>query len=237
MELYLMRVGTMRATGGPVAAYLVRHEEGDLLVDTGYPRGRAGAHAEDPQEPVRMDHGQDVVSQLAGLGIDAGDVKDVVISHFDPDHAGNMDAFTRATFWVQEEHYGAARAGTVPRLERFRALWDLPEERFALVKGDQELRPGIELIESGGHLPGHQSVLLRPPGRRPVLLAVDAIPTSADLDAAERPVYPFDADEKRVRESTRKLVELARRADARIVHGHDPDQWRDLPLAPEPFPL
>ncbi|MBA9005535.1 N-acyl homoserine lactonase family protein [Thermomonospora cellulosilytica] len=237
MELYLMRVGTMRATGGPVAAYLVRHEEGDVLIDTGYPRARAGAYAGELKEPVQLDHGQDVVSRLAGLGIDAGEVRDVIISHFDPDHAGNMDAFPRATFWVQEEHYDTARSGAVPRLERFRALWDLPEDRFALVKGDQEFRPGIELVESGGHIPGHQSVLLRPPGARPVLLAIDAIPTSADLDAAERSIYPFDMDEERVRESTRKLADLARRENARIVHGHDPDQWRILPLAPEPFPL
>ncbi len=37
------------------------------------------------------------------------------------------------------------------------------------------LLPGIELIETGGHVPGHQSVLVRLPETGPVLLAIDAI--------------------------------------------------------------
>ncbi|WP_433336478.1 N-acyl homoserine lactonase family protein [Spirillospora sp. CA-294931] len=237
MRLYLMRAGTMRATGGPVPAYLIRHDDGDVLIDTGYARSRAGAYADEPKEPIQLERGEDVVSQLEGLGVDPAGIKDVIVSHFDPDHAGNLDAFPQATFWVQREHYECARSGDVPRLERFKKLWDFPEERFGLIDGDHEFRPGIELVESGGHIPGHQSVLLRPDGAAPLLLAVDAVPTAADLVADERAIYPFDVDEARVRESTRKLAELARREGARIIHGHDPEQWKSLPLAPEPYPL
>ncbi|OLT27097.1 hypothetical protein BJF79_42860 [Actinomadura sp. CNU-125] len=237
MKLYLLWAGTVRATGAPVAAYLIRHEDGDVLVDTGYARSRAGAHEQNPDEPVRLDPGEDVPSRLAVLGVDPAGIRHVICSHFDPDHAGNMDAFPRARFWVQREHYECARSGSVPRLERFRALWDLPEERFVLVDGDREFRPGIELIESGGHVPGHQSVLLRPPGARPVLLAIDAAPTTADLAADERPIYPLDVDEARVRESSRKLARIAREENAVVVHGHDADQWKDLPVAPRAFTM
>lgn len=233
MKLYLFRTGTVVKTGAPVPAYLVRHDDGDVLIDTGYPRTRGTG----PDEPVAVAPGEDVVTRLERLGVEPGDLTDVVLSHFDPDHAGNLDAFPRARFWVQADHLAAARSGAVPRLERFRTMWDLPDERFRPVSGDHELLPGIELIESGGHVPGHQSVLLRPPGAAPVLLAVDAIPTAADLDAANRRVYPLDVDEDAVRASTRRLADLAERENARIVHGHDAAQWADLPLSPDPYPL
>lgn len=35
--------------------------------------------------------------------------------------------------------------------------------RIRLVDGDTELLPGLELIETSGHVPGHQSVLVRLP--------------------------------------------------------------------------
>ncbi|MCP2341067.1 N-acyl homoserine lactonase family protein [Actinomadura rupiterrae] len=233
MKLYLFKAGTVRATGAPVPAYLVRHDDGDVLIDTGYPRTRGTG----PDEPVIVEPGEDVPTRLERLGVDPGELTDVVLSHFDPDHAGNLDAFPRARFWVQSAQLAAARSGSVPRLERFRALWDLPDDRFRQVTGDHELLPGIELVESGGHVPGHQSVLLRPPGAAPILLAIDAIPTAADLDAEQRRIYPLDHDEPGVRDSTRKLVDLATRENARIVHGHDAAQWAGLPLAPDPYPL
>jgi N-acyl homoserine lactone hydrolase len=97
------------------------------------------------------------------------------------------------------------------------------------VSGDVRLLPGVELVESSGHVPGHQSVLVRLANRPPVLLAVDAIPTTAALDARRRPMYPFDLDETQVRAATRKLVDLAAREGADIVCGHDAEQWAGLP--------
>ncbi|WP_283133375.1 N-acyl homoserine lactonase family protein [Rhizohabitans arisaemae] len=224
MILHPLRVGTVRATGGPVAAYLIRTGSGNVLVDTGYP-AELGGQADGP---IRVAEGEDVVSRLAALGFAPADVAHVVCSHFDPDHAGNHGAFPDAEFWVQDGHYRVATSGTVPRIERFRKYWDLPELRYRRVTGDHTLLPGIELIESGGHVPGHQSVLVRLP-TRPVLLAVDAIPTAAALDPERRPVYPFDLDEAAVRAATARLVKLAESENALIVHGHDPVQWETLP--------
>jgi N-acyl homoserine lactone hydrolase len=43
------------------------------------------------------------------------------------------------------------------------------------VDGDTELLPGLTLLETSGHTPGHQSVLVRLPQTGPVLLAIDAV--------------------------------------------------------------
>ncbi|MER6358504.1 N-acyl homoserine lactonase family protein [Streptomyces sp. NPDC001634] len=229
MRLYLLRLGTIPGLQAPVPGYLIRTDEGrTVLVDTGAAPGGPPGGA-----PIQVEEGQDVVSTLARIGVRPADVDHVVCSHLDPDHVGGHAAFPDAEFVIQRSHYELARSGTVPRLAASRPLWDVPGLKYTTVEGDTELLPGIELVACGGHVPGHQSVLVRLPRTGPVLLAVDAIPMSAALDPDGRPVLPFDLDEKELRESTRKLVDLARAENALIVHGHDAEQWRTLRVAPE----
>jgi N-acyl homoserine lactone hydrolase len=90
-------------------------------------------------------------------------------------------------------------------------------------------------LETSGHVPGHQSLLVRLPETGPVLLTIDAIPAASMLDPETRVVFPGnDEDEASTRASTRKLVEIARRQRvALIIHGHDHQQWPTLKRAPE----
>ena len=52
---------------------------------------------------------------------------------------------------------------------------------------------GLELIEISGHVPGHQSVLVRLPRTGPVLLAIDAVPMQNGF-TPDRQGSPMDAD-------------------------------------------
>ncbi|HJP80280.1 MAG TPA: N-acyl homoserine lactonase family protein [Pseudonocardiaceae bacterium] len=227
MRLYLMVLGTMTSTQAPVPGYLIQTDAGDnVLVDTGYrPSGN-------PDEPISVAGEQELLQQLGAIGVRPGDVRYVVCSHFDPDHAGNHDLFPDSEFVVQREHYEAARAGSIPRLGLARQHWDAPGLRYKLIDGESTLLPGIELVESGGHVPGHQSVLVRLPNTGPVLLAIDAIPMAIAMDPGQRPVFPFDLDEAALRDSTGKLVALAAKENALIIHGHDAAQWATLHIAP-----
>ena len=115
-----------------------------------------------------------------------------------------------------------------------RAHWDHPNLHYRLVDGDTTLLPGIELIETSGQVPGHQSVLVRLPQTGPVLLAIDAVTQAAQFDADARELGPNDMDLDSVCVSTRKLVELALREDvALVVFGHDAAQWPTVKKAPD----
>ena len=220
MKLYILQYSVNPESGSPVPGYLIQTDDGtNVLVDTGFPAGQ------EPEEDF-------VVNRLASVGVAPGDIRYVVATHFDMDHAGAHDQFSDAEFVVQRAHYEAAKQH--PRFDRAREYWDRPELRYRQVDGDAELLPGIELIESGGHVPGHQAVLVRLPNTGPVLLAIDAIPRASQLDPDTRPIGPYDMDEAATRASTRKLVELARREGVSlIVHGHDANQWKTLKKAPE----
>jgi N-acyl homoserine lactone hydrolase len=145
-----------------------------------------------------------------------------------------MKLFSRAELLVQRSHYEAARAGH-PRSQVVREHWDAPWLRYRLVDGDTVLLPGIELLETSGHVLGHQSLLARLPKTGPVLLTIDAVPTASQLDPETRVVFPVnDEDEAKTRASTRKLVEIARREEvALIIHGHDHVRWPTLKHAPQ----
>ena len=102
-----------------------------------------------------------------------------------------------------------------------------------MIEGDTELLPGLTLLETSGHAPGHQSVLVRLPQTGPVLLTIDAVMMQR-LFTPDRKMWPVDDNEEQLRASTRKLLELVEREQvALVVFGHDGEQWQTLKKAPD----
>lgn len=79
--------------------------------------------------------------------------------------------------------------------------FDQPTLRYQLIEGDIELLPGLTLLETSGHAPGHQSVLVRLPQTGPVLLAIDAV-VQQRLFTLDRRAWPDDENEEQLRAST-----------------------------------
>ena len=235
-RLFLMHLATMQPGDIPIPSYLIQTNNGiNVLIDTGCAREHIGPpHPEFGGATVETAERGHVLQQLAMIGLTPGDIHILVCTHFDFDHAGNHDAFQRAKLVVQRTQYIAARESDLPRYTKNRPHWDHPNLHYRFVEGDTQLLPGIELIESSGHVPGHQAVLVRLPETGPVLLAIDAISKTTELDPDTRLMGPFDMDEAGVRASTRKLVILAQREGVTlIVHGHDTEQWKTLKKAPD----
>ncbi|NTU81517.1 MAG: N-acyl homoserine lactonase family protein [Chloroflexales bacterium] len=243
MRLYLFHLG-QTGSGSPAPGYLIQTDDGqNILIDTGYPRAmmtlasaRSAVGAEPPPGSAapRVTEADFIGNRLAAIGLSPADIHLLVSTHLDVDHAGNHDLFTAAELVIQREHYAAALANIHPRFAQTRAAWGHPALRYRQVDGDTVLVPGVELIATGGHVPGHQSVLVRLPETGPVLLTIDAIPRAAQLDPDTRTIGPFDMDEAGVRASTRRLNELIAREGVRLViFGHDAERWETLRHAPE----
>lgn len=237
MRLTLLQLGLLQPLGIPVPGYLVQADDGTtVLIDSGFPE----SFVDDPPGPVgplalrvEMRDEDRITRRLASLGLAPGDVDLLVCTHLDADHAGNHDLFADAELVVQRSHLELARSGH-ERFAPVREHWDAPGLRYRPVDGDTTLLAGVELIETSGHVPGHQSVLVRLPEAGPVLLAIDAVPTAGTLDPDARPIFPNDDDEAATRRSTRKLADLVAREGVRLViHGHDAEQWPTLRKAPE----
>jgi N-acyl homoserine lactone hydrolase len=233
MKLYLMVYATI-GKNRPVPGYLVQTDDGtNILIDTGFPRQMLGAHFISDAYP-RIEEEGFVLNQLAKIGLTTSDIHYVVITHFDIDHAGAMNEFPDAEIVVQQSHYDAALTGDSQRFEVTRPQWSDPNVHYHFVAGDTELVPSVELIDTSGHVPGHQSLLIRLPNTGPVILTIDAVTYQGQANADTRKAAMFDMDEHQARASTRKLADLAQREQASlIIYGHDANQWQALKLLPK----
>lgn len=228
LRLYLMQVATLQPRGFPVPCYLLQTEDGkNILIDTGLPT-QLPAREGFPQPQM----GLSVVEQLAMLGLKPGNIHMLICTHFDADHSGNHDLFTNAELVVQRQQYELARSGH----ERFaltRDKWDHADLRYRLLDGDTELLPGLTVIETSGHVPGHQSVLLRLHETGIVLLTIDAVARQSDF-TRDRSHFVIDMDADTTQASTSKLLDIAQRERASmIIFGHDVHQWPSLKKLPE----
>jgi N-acyl homoserine lactone hydrolase len=233
-KLYLMQLSATtlplpqgRTLEMVLPCYLVQTNDGQhILIDTGM-----AADARSPGAP-KGDNEKNVIEHLSELGLRPTDIDTLICTHFDIDHAGYPDHFTNADLIVQRKHYELARNGH-PRFAPARAHWDHPALRYRFVDGDTELLPGLTLLETSGHAPGHQSVLVRLPHTGPVLLAIDAVMMQR-LFTMDRKAWPNDDNEEQLLASTRKLLELVEREQIQlVVFGHDGQQWKGLKKAPE----
>jgi len=227
-RLYLMQVATIPERNLPYVCYLVQSGDGtNILIDSGLP-----GNVQPPPGIPMPTMEKDVLEQLAQLGLHAGDIDLLICIHFDGDHSGHHAAFTNAELIVQRQHYELARSG-FPRFASTRSQWDDPSLHYRLIDGDTQLIQGLDLIETSGHVPGHQSVLVRLPETGPVLLTIDAVPVQRAF-TPERAAGPGDMDEEMLRVSTRKLLALRQREQVQLtIFGHDGDQWRTLKKAPD----
>jgi N-acyl homoserine lactone hydrolase len=233
-RLYLMQLaratvplGEGRVLPMVLVCYLVEMSDGTrILIDTGM-ADEGVANLPYPPEDAK-----NVLEQLADLNLTSDDIDIVIATHFDPDHVGFHEAFPKAEFIVQRQHYELAREGH-PRFLNSRPHWDHTALKYRTVEGDTEILPGLTLIETSGHAPGHQSVLVKLPHTGTVLLAIDAVAQGSQFNV-ERVASQVDDNQEQLRASTQKLLDIAAREHvAFTVFGHDGGQWRTLKIAPE----
>jgi N-acyl homoserine lactone hydrolase len=186
----------------PVPGWLVRHDDGVLLIDTGitsavppgfdalYPRGRP------ERVPLRVD----------GVTL-------VALSHLHVDHTGGLRELPGVPVVVQRaelDAVGGIAEGYHPP--------DWAETELRPVEGEVELVPGVTMLPTPGHTPGHASFVVELASGR-VVLACDAICVTEGLerDVVIGAAHPDDDPAAR-RASHDRLVALG----GTLVPGHCP---------------
>jgi N-acyl homoserine lactone hydrolase len=165
----------------PVHAWLVHHPDGPVLVDTGIGPGHPLIDAWYHPRVTPL------AEALAGVGQDSGDIAAVVLSHLHFDHCGQQAALAAPVHVQADEHAAAGTEDyTIPE-------WaDIPANRLRLVHGDEEIAPGLRLLATPGHTPGHQSVVVEAAGERVVLAAQCAFRAEEVRTGVLRPGNAFD---------------------------------------------
>jgi glyoxylase-like metal-dependent hydrolase (beta-lactamase superfamily II) len=252
MRVHHLNCGTMRPLGGPVLGchcLLLEAEGGLVLVDTGFgtadvahPRRRLSGLLR-RIAGVRLDRMDTAVEQVKELGFRPKDVRHIVLTHLDFDHAGGIADFPGATVHVLAAEAAAARrrAGFWAR-RRYRPVQWRAVARWQEYRPDGEPWFGFEatrplaglpveiaLVALPGHSAGHAGVAIRT-GEGWLLHAGDALFDQAEFsDHPHRParlalyrrlLQANGAARRRIRARLRDLAANAR-AEVRIICAHD----------------
>lgn len=233
----MLELGRFPSGGHPIPGFLVELEDGRrALIDTGFRVPRPGpehdavaAHLtatgfgdDDAAYLLTTDGRRLLLDELARTGTDPDGISLVIQTHLDLDHSGNHDLFPHAEVLVQRAALDAADRDTGQRSWPIRA--SSGGVRWRLLDGDTLLAPGLEAVETPGHVPGHQSVLVHLPGGV-LLLTGDAVFDASDW-RPDRSPHPFDVDGTAAVASTRRLLALAEQHAVRdVIFGHDTAQW------------
>lgn len=211
MRIHHLSCGTMCPLGGRLLFYrsspdpalhrlvcqcLLIETDGDglVLVDTGFglrdvhqPRARLSGFFR-TLNGIKLRENETALRQIEGLGFGAADVRHIVITHLDFDHAGGIEDFPGAVVHIFEVERRAAseqRAGFITK-QRYRPQqWDQgvrwqgyeaggePWFGFDCVRDLKGLPPEILMVPLIGHTWGHCGVAVRAQDRW-VLNAGDA---------------------------------------------------------------
>jgi glyoxylase-like metal-dependent hydrolase (beta-lactamase superfamily II) len=250
MKVHHLNCGTMHMPTASMVCHvlLVETDNGLVLVDSGF-------GTDDCTDPARVGptrhmvrailrHEETAARQIEQMGLKRDDVRHIIITHLDMDHAGGLSDFpaaqihitaaeARGAIWApsrrEKIRYRSAQWGHTPNIvehdphgEKWRG--------FAAAKELTEISPGIALVSLPGHTRGHACVAVDA-GHRWVLHAGDAFYHYGTLDGrtpvprALTAMESFVAfDRKTVLANHARLAELYRRKDPDllIVCAHDP---------------
>jgi glyoxylase-like metal-dependent hydrolase (beta-lactamase superfamily II) len=179
------------------------------------------------------------IESLKLVGVDARDVRDVILTHMHYDHAGNFDRFPKARFHLQEREMAYA-TGKYMRYAKLGHSYHV-EDVVGLVRlnfqgkvemhaGEIEIAPGITLHPTHGHSDGLQSVRVHTK-RGWLVLASDATHYYENM-ATNRP-FTTAFHIGQMIDAYRTLERLAPGDRRLIVPGHDPYVMKEYP-APRP---
>lgn len=185
---------------------LIESPEGLVLVDTGVGLESLKAPATNlgqdfllvaqprlrPEETARR--------QIEALGLDPEDVRHIVLTHLDRDHAGGIADFPRAAVHVLASEHEAATAATSlkERVRYIQAIWshrpnwvlhEVTGEAWQGFEAVQTIGSDILLVPLLGHSHGHCGVAVQTPTGW-LLHAGDAYFSHHEVHAPIRPCPP-----------------------------------------------
>jgi len=235
-------------------------QSGLVLVDTGIgsadvaaPKARLGAGFVAMSGIVNPREAMTAHAQIRALGHDPRDVRHILVTHLDLDHAGGLGDFPDARVHVHADELDAAHARrTSQEKQRYRPVqfahvkdWNRyastgePFRGFAAVRELPGLPPEILAIPLPGHSRGHACIAVNT-GAGWLVHAGDAYFSRGTITGEEgawgmeRFEQIVAIDRNRLADNHARLGELARTnaADLRVFSAHDPEEFDALRGAP-----
>jgi glyoxylase-like metal-dependent hydrolase (beta-lactamase superfamily II) len=252
MKVHHLNCATMRpplVAGGIVAhCLLIETDQGLVLVDTGFgtnevtnPKGTIDGLSRALLKPL-LDINETAISQVERRGHTAEDVRHILLTHLDLDHAGGLRDFPNATVHVLDTELESA---TNPRNAKERARYPKAQRDgvtfqthkaagedwfgFEAVSNIAGLGEDILLVPLIGHTRGHTGIAVKGDDDGWLLHAGDAYFYRGEIETPPSNIFALTVTAKQtetIREqrlsNVERLKELKARGEVEVFCAHDP---------------
>ena len=204
------------------SCYLVKHGDEYLLWDTGHAMTA-------PKVAPKVS----LVDQLAQLNLKPEQIKYVGISHYHPDHTGQVGSFPQATLLIGKGDWDAIsspKPGPGVNAAAF-TNWTKGEGKVEPQAQDKDVfgDGSVIMLYTPGHTPGHHSLLVKLQSGN-FLITGDAAHFRENWDSDGVPAFNFDRAQTVA--SLERLKKIAANFKATVIIQHDARDIDKLPAFP-----
>lgn len=225
-----------------IGGFLIQLGDRNIIMDTG-------------TGPVELEfpgfgpmNGGDYPASFAATGVDRHEVTDVIFTHLHLDHVGwttiDVDGkrelmFPNARHMVSQAEWEFWYGGDNPAGPHPEFVQEPLKPIIEFVAPGDEIAPGLTLIGTPGHTPGHLSLSLTRDGQR-LILTADIMHVAAQIDKSDW-TMAFDVDPAQATASRKMLLRLCAEPDTvaavnhfsngvfgRISHGEGGYRWEPV---------
>lgn len=213
------------------SCYLIRHGDRYMLWDTGVPAAMVNEPTENAAQRISLN--RSLVDQLKQIGVRPEQIETVGISHYHFDHTGQAASFPSAKLVIGKGDFDALKGegGAFGGEPAHLAHWLTGGGKVVEATGDVDIfHDGrVIMLDTPGHTPGHNALLVR--------LASGNVLLTGDLyhfteQVAHKGVPGWNHDRADTLASMDRFDKIAKNLDAKVIIQHEPADIAKLP----PFP-
>ncbi len=216
------------------SCYLIQHEKGTLVWDTGLNDALGEKGVEAWEGAFFMNVPKTFISQLEEISINPQEIDYLGISHFHGDHTGNANLFTGASLIIQQEEHDAAFGENAAKFGFDPSSYNkLDRSKINVINGEHDVfGDGTVVIKRAvGHTPGHQVLFLDLKETGPVVLSGDLYHFTSNRTHKRVPSFNFNKEQTLW--AMDDIEKFVKEKGAQLWIQHDLEQNASIKHSPE----
>ena len=211
--------------------FLIVHPKGVLLWDTGLPDSLITKP--ETADIYYLTKSVSLQDSLKKINLKPSDISYVSVSHSHFDHMSNLDQFPESTWILQKAELAYAQKNSNPFIIDASKLKSWQTAKKMLISGDYDVfgDDSVKILNTPGHTPGHQSLLLRLSQNGVIILSGDLFHQKTSYEPLRVPV--FNTSRANTMASADRVRTLLKNTQGRLIVQHDAHDFEKLPKFPE----